>query len=272
MALFKTKNESPPEPSSSSNPYLNGREEWLERYGSYISRAAQWRMVAFFCLILTGISITGNVMQANQVKTVPYIIEVDKLGKSSVVNRADRASATPQRLIQAEIAACISDWRTVTADVELQQKMIERLSFFMAGSAKGVFASGTKPIPPMKSPRRASWCMWKSKDCPCRSVLTPTGWNGRKLFVAMRAFCWIPIPMKPRSPFKSTRQQLTRFCCVIPAESTSPRFRQARWSALRLPPNPNHQKNNEAPHERNTVFYLRLCAVLHASLCRHSGP
>ncbi len=95
-------------------------------------------MVAFFCLILTGISITGNVMQANQVKTVPYIIEVDKLGKSSVVNRADRASATPQRLIQAEIAACISDWRTVTADVELKQKMIERLSFFMAGSAKGV--------------------------------------------------------------------------------------------------------------------------------------
>ena len=41
-------------------------------------------------------------------------------------------------LIQAEIAACISNWRTVTADVELQQKMIERLSFFMAGSAKGV--------------------------------------------------------------------------------------------------------------------------------------
>ena len=209
MALFKTKNESPPEPSSSSNPYLNGREEWLERYGSYISRAAQWRMVAFFCLILTGISITGNVMQANQVKTVPYIIEVDKLGKSSVVNRADSAS-------------------------------------------------GTKPITPMKSPRRASWCMWKSKDCPCRSVLTPTGWNGRKLFVAMRAFCWIPIPMKPRSPFKSTRQQLTRFCCVIPSESTSPRFRQARWSALRLPPNPNHQKNNEAPHEKNTVF---ICAL-----------
>ncbi|MDO5484037.1 MAG: type IV secretion system protein, partial [Desulfovibrionaceae bacterium] len=52
--------------------------------------------------------------------------------------RADKASVTPQRLIQAEIAACISDWRTVTADVELQHKMIARLSYFMAGSAKGV--------------------------------------------------------------------------------------------------------------------------------------
>ena len=139
MSFFKAKPQSPAlETPGGGNPYLNGREEWLERYGSYISRAAQWRMVAFFCLILTGISITGNVMQASQMKTVPYIIEVDKLGKSSVVARADRASATPQRLIQAEIAACIGNWRTVTADVELQQKMIERLSFFMAGSAKGV--------------------------------------------------------------------------------------------------------------------------------------
>ena len=133
MQLSQAKPEKP-----GTNPYMQGREEWLERYGSYISRAAQWRMVAFFCLILTGISITGNVMQASQVKTIPYIIEVDKLGKYAVINRADKASATPQRLIQAEIAACIADWRTVTADVELQKRMIERLSFFMAGSAKGV--------------------------------------------------------------------------------------------------------------------------------------
>lgn len=141
MTFFKEKTETSPPGSiqgKGGNPYLNGREEWLERYGSYISRAAQWRMVAFICLLLTAVSITGNVMQASQVKTVPYIIEVDKLGKSSVVARADRASSTPQRLIQAEIAACIGNWRTVTADVELQQKMIERLSFFMAGSAKGV--------------------------------------------------------------------------------------------------------------------------------------
>ena len=72
MAFFKKKTEAPtpgsvPKASSDKggNPYLNGREEWLERYGSYISRAAQWRTVAFFCLLLTGISITGNVIQAS---------------------------------------------------------------------------------------------------------------------------------------------------------------------------------------------------------------
>ena len=140
MSIFKKKSPAPVGSSTGlgNNPYINGREEWLERYGSYISRAAQWRMVAFLCLILTAISISGNVIQARQVKTVPYIIEVDNLGAIGAVARADRASSTPKRLIQASIATCISDWRTVTADVELQRKMIERLSFFMAGSAKGV--------------------------------------------------------------------------------------------------------------------------------------
>ena len=143
MNIFKKKSPAPAPALSQgvglgNNPYINAREEWLERYGSYISRAAQWRMAAFMALLIAGLSITGNVIQARQVKTVPYIVEVDNLGKAAVVARADRASATPKRLIQSSIAACISDWRTVTADVELQRRMIERLSFFTAGSAKGV--------------------------------------------------------------------------------------------------------------------------------------
>lgn len=139
MNIFKKKTPAPAQGAGlGNNPYLSGREEWLERYGSYISRAAQWRVAAFLCLLLALISISGNVIQARQVKTVPYIIEVNSLGTIGAVARADAASSTPKRLIQATVASCISDWRTVTADVELQRKMIERLSFFMAGSAKGV--------------------------------------------------------------------------------------------------------------------------------------
>lgn len=124
--------------TESRNPYLAGREEWLERYGSYISRAAQWRSVAFLCLLLLAGSIAGNVLQAMQVKAIPYIVEVDRLGKAAVTHRAEQAGPAPMRLIQADIAAFITNWRTVTADIELQKQMIQRLSFFVAGSAKGV--------------------------------------------------------------------------------------------------------------------------------------
>lgn len=120
------------------NPYLNAKEEWLERYGSYISHAAQWRAVAFVGLGLLALSLSGNVMQARQVKIVPYIVEVDKLGKVSNVARADQSVTTPRNLIQSEIADAIVNWRTVTADTELQKQMIKRLSHIITGSAKGV--------------------------------------------------------------------------------------------------------------------------------------
>jgi type IV secretion system protein VirB5 len=137
MNLFKP-SQRPTESGGGGNPYLNAREEWLERYGSYISRAAHWRAVAFLCLGVTAVSITGNVLQVMQSKIVPYIIEVDKLGKPSVTSRADTISAPSRRLIQAEIASVINDWRTVTADAELQKKMVTRLSYFTADGAKGL--------------------------------------------------------------------------------------------------------------------------------------
>mgnify|MGYP003623441148 CR=1 FL=1 len=138
MGWFKKEAAARPAKDTGKNPYLDGRQEWLERYGSYISRASQWRMFSILVALALLVSLSCNYVQSSQVKAIPYIIEVDQLGKIGAVARADSASSTPRRLIQAEIAQCISSWRTVTADVELQRKMIDRLSFFMAGAAKGV--------------------------------------------------------------------------------------------------------------------------------------
>lgn len=121
-----------------ASPFIAAKDEWLERYGSYITRAAQWRMFACCCLVITALSVAGNVIQASQNKIVPYIIEVDRVGKSVAVARADSASVAPQRVVQADIAMAIVNWRTVTADVELQERMIKRLSAFVTGTAKGV--------------------------------------------------------------------------------------------------------------------------------------
>jgi len=136
---FKKSTTEPVSPQPKvENPYLNAREEWLERYGSYISRAAQWRTVAFICLCTTVLSMTGNIMQIKQTKVTPYIIELDQLGRTSNVSRIESANAVPQRMIQAAIADAITNWRTVTADAELQKKMVSRLSFCTSGAAKGL--------------------------------------------------------------------------------------------------------------------------------------
>ena len=137
--FFKKKDKTIPQ--KTDNPYINARQEWLERYGDYVSQAKNWRLFAFLCVVVTVISICGNVVQASQYKIVPYVVEVDRLGRAQAVSRADNAASAPQRLIQAEIATFIGNWRTVTPDRNLQSKMIERLSHFMAGAAKGEIRS-----------------------------------------------------------------------------------------------------------------------------------
>ena len=73
------------------NPYLQARQEWLERYGDYIAQAKNWRIASLLALGLLGLSLAMNFVQASQSKIVPYIVEVDKLGRAAVVARADRA-------------------------------------------------------------------------------------------------------------------------------------------------------------------------------------
>ena len=44
----------------------------------------------------------------------------------------------------------ITDWRTVTADIQLQKRMIKRLSYFTTGAAKGYFSEWYKLNNPYK--------------------------------------------------------------------------------------------------------------------------
>ena len=124
-------------PKNIDNPYISGREEWLERYGSYIEGRNQWRIFALCCLFVTAISITMNFIQVTQSKVIPYTVEVDKHGQVLSVTRADEVGPVPKRIIQAEVANLIVNWRTVTADIGLQKKMVQRMSSFVLGAAQG---------------------------------------------------------------------------------------------------------------------------------------
>lgn len=121
-----------------SNPYLNAREEWLERYGSYIQSRNQWRVTAYICLGVTVLAVAGLVLLSFQNKVVPYVVEVDKLGNTRAVQRADVMGTVPTRVIQADLARFIVNWRSVTADLGLQRRRVGQLAAFASGSTKGV--------------------------------------------------------------------------------------------------------------------------------------
>lgn len=137
MKLFKSKNTGS-EPSG--NPYIAARQEWMERYGSYIARASQWRMAALLQSVSLIICLAALVALLNQSQVIAYFVAVDKAGKTAVV-RADTVPSVPQEIIQNAIVESITAWRTVTPDYHLQGEMVKKLSNYVAGSAKGVIKS-----------------------------------------------------------------------------------------------------------------------------------
>jgi len=142
-----------------NNPYLDAQADFYDSIGYPLKAAAYWRIAAFACFALLALSLTANVIQAGREKVVPYVVAVDRLGAALAVKRADLASPTPTTVIQAELANLVTNWRTVTADLELQARMIDRLSSFARGAAKGVLTEwfeGNNPVAKAKSGRLVS--------------------------------------------------------------------------------------------------------------------
>lgn len=125
-----------PEASRAYSPYVAARQEWAERYGEYIHTAYVWRVFAIVTLVILCFSVVGNIMQTRQRKIIPYIIQVDQLGKSNI-NQLAPPTQLPREFIQSELANFVINWRTVTADFDLQKKMINKLGAYTAGTAKG---------------------------------------------------------------------------------------------------------------------------------------
>ena len=139
---------------SSANPYLAARNEWNERYGSYIRQRNILVIIALASLLIALISVGGVVKIGSQSKFIPYVVEVDKLGRSSAVGVATQASGTSDNSIRAQLSDFVAQLRSVTTDFRVQKrwlndayKMMDR-SDPAANYVKQYFGAGQGPMSP----------------------------------------------------------------------------------------------------------------------------
>jgi len=104
--------------------YLAARREWNERYGSYITQANTWRLVAVASLAVAAVAVGGDMWLAAQSRVVPYVVEVNKLGDELAVRRVNVATTVDPAVIRAQLARFISDVRSVYIDVQAERAII----------------------------------------------------------------------------------------------------------------------------------------------------
>ena len=117
------------------NPYLAARREWDERYGSFITRARNWRLVAVLCASAALLQTVGLITLSMRAKVVPYVVAIDSIGHEVVAGPAEQSSAVDDRLKRAELFQWIEDLRTVTSDGVAQRKAIDRVYARIANSS-----------------------------------------------------------------------------------------------------------------------------------------
>lgn len=109
------------------NPYIAARQEWTERYGSYVKAAAAWRIVGVASLALALVSTSYALYQSTQVKLVPYLVEVDKLGSAVNAGFPAQIEYADPRVVRAVLAGFVTNFRSVTPDAVVQKQYIDRV-------------------------------------------------------------------------------------------------------------------------------------------------
>ncbi|WP_320188735.1 conjugal transfer protein TrbF (plasmid) [Agrobacterium rosae] len=109
-----------------TNPYIAARNEWNERYGSYVRSAAAWRIVGIAGMTMAVISFGYALYQSTQVKLVPYIVEVDELGTAVNAGFPQQIEYADPRVVRATLGSFVSNFRSVTPDAVVQKQYIDR--------------------------------------------------------------------------------------------------------------------------------------------------
>jgi type IV secretion system protein VirB5 len=102
-----------PEPET---PFQKAEQVWDERIGSARVQARNWRILAFGNLLLAGGLAAGIVWQATRGTVTPWVVEIDKLGRTQAVSpaTADYRPTDPQ--IAWHLARFIENVRSIPAD------------------------------------------------------------------------------------------------------------------------------------------------------------
>jgi type IV secretion system protein VirB5 len=111
----------------SANPYLNARREWDERYGDALTRAKNWRLFAFGAIGVAAVACLGIAYIGAQSKIKPYVVAIDRMGNPIAMAQPVAGGAVNQRIIEAQVANWVWEWRTMMPDTNSEKALVARV-------------------------------------------------------------------------------------------------------------------------------------------------
>ncbi len=106
------------------NPYLSARRTWNDQSAANVASRQMFQLLGLLALLVALAAVGGLTYIGSQSKFVPYVVEVDKLGRQAAVGPAQLAAAADPAVVHSSVASWISSVRMVTPDTALQRKAV----------------------------------------------------------------------------------------------------------------------------------------------------
>jgi type IV secretory pathway TrbF-like protein len=142
--------------------YKRARQEWDNRMGSAVIQAKNWRLATFTSLVLVGFAIGGMAYLGAQPKTVPHIVEVDKLGAPRYVGpvgQSGREYKPSEPSLRYHLRRFIDATRTLSSDpTVVKRNWLDAYTLVTSNAANqlNVYAESTQPIKRAQDGERVS--------------------------------------------------------------------------------------------------------------------
>lgn len=109
------------------NPWQDAKRIHDDRIGDAYVRAYNWRILAILTSIIALVAVVGMLLIAMQKKYIPYVVEVDKLGRAAMVEFIEKAKPVDARIIKAYLGRFMTDFRSVILDPIPEKAAIDRV-------------------------------------------------------------------------------------------------------------------------------------------------
>src|SRR5277367_4961216 len=104
--------------SNITDPYIKARKEYDEITHNINASKQNWQRIAFVLGGALIISIASNIFTIKKAHVVPYIVEVDNLGRAMAMSEAKEMPLNDERITKAFVCQYIDMARSVISDPE----------------------------------------------------------------------------------------------------------------------------------------------------------
>lgn len=138
-----------PDDDAADTPWIRAERQHDDRFLRMAAQVANWRMFAFSQTVIAVLAVAGVIHIGSQSKHVPFLVEVDKLGRTIAVRAltGNDALSDPTRVVYSEMFQLVENLRSVTTDRVANNDRLDRGYSRLDGAARAYVRGELRKAP-----------------------------------------------------------------------------------------------------------------------------